>query len=147
MPDPAHRASDAEREAVAERLRRAAAEGRLDPDELDERLGRAYGARTVGELAPLTEDLPAAAVVPAPEPRTPALRAQHVRARLATFITVNVVCIAIWAASGADGSFWPIWVLLGTGIGVFSTVVKALLGVEEEDDRPGRRAERRERRR
>ena len=41
---------------LPERLRRAAAEGRLDPDELDERLGAAYGARTIGELAPLTTD-------------------------------------------------------------------------------------------
>ena len=49
MPEPAHRASDAEREAVAERLRRAAAEGRLDADELEERVGRAYGAQTVGD--------------------------------------------------------------------------------------------------
>jgi hypothetical protein len=137
MPDASHRASDAEREAVAERLRGAAAEGRLDADELDERLGRAYGARTIGDLVPLTADLPAAApagaAVPVP-PRLPALRAYHVRRRLATFITVNVICIAIWAASGMNGSFWPIWVILGTGIGLFSSVVKALLGVAEEDE-------------
>jgi DUF1707 SHOCT-like domain/2TM domain len=144
MPEPAHRASDAEREAVADRLRRAAAEGRLDPDELEERLGRAYGARTVGELAPLTADLPAATVMPAPpvEPRTPALRSQDVRRRLATFITVNVICLAVWAASGGHGSFWPAWVILGTGIALFSTVVKALLGVE--DDRHERHQRRRD---
>jgi Domain of unknown function (DUF1707) len=145
MPDAAHRASDAEREAVADRLRRASAEGRLDPDELEERLGRAYGARTVGDLVPLTADLPAAsAPVPAaPEPRVPALRSEHVRARLATFITVNVICVAIWAVSGQDGSFWPIWVILGTGIALFSTVVKALLGVEDDHDRHDARRERR----
>jgi Domain of unknown function (DUF1707)/2TM domain len=147
MPDASHRASDAEREAVADRLRGAAAEGRLDADELEERLGRAYGARTIGDLAPLTADLPAAApvgaAVPVP-PRLPALHGYHVRRRLATFITVNVICIAIWAASGTDGSFWPIWVILGTGIGLFSTVVKALLGVDEDedDDYRGRRRER-----
>ena len=53
------RASDAEREAAAERLRVAAGEGRLDLEELAERLGSAYGATTRGELEPLTADLPA----------------------------------------------------------------------------------------
>jgi len=53
------RAGDADREAVAERLRIAAGEGRIEPWELDERLGQAYGARTYGELAALVADLPA----------------------------------------------------------------------------------------
>jgi hypothetical protein len=56
---PETRASDAERERVAERLREAVAEGRLDMDEFDERLGAALQARTHGELAPLVQDLPA----------------------------------------------------------------------------------------
>jgi len=53
------RASDAERERVAETLRRHHLDGRLDTDELQERLERAYAARTTGELAPLLADLPA----------------------------------------------------------------------------------------
>ena len=52
------RASDADREAVADRLRIAAGEGRIELWELDERLGQAYGARTYGELAALVDDLP-----------------------------------------------------------------------------------------
>jgi hypothetical protein len=52
------RAGDADREAVAERLRVAAGEGRIEPWELEERLGQAYGARTYGELAALVADLP-----------------------------------------------------------------------------------------
>jgi hypothetical protein len=40
------RASDADREAVAERLRQAAIEGRLDADELEQRLHVAFRART-----------------------------------------------------------------------------------------------------
>ncbi|MFE6666619.1 DUF1707 domain-containing protein [Streptomyces sp. NPDC057697] len=51
------RASDADREAVVEQLREAAAEGRIDLDELDTRLGQALSAKTYAELAPLTEDL------------------------------------------------------------------------------------------
>ncbi|MFJ7152702.1 DUF1707 domain-containing protein [Streptomyces sp. NPDC100445] len=61
------RASDADRERVAEVLRDALAEGRLVMTEFEERLEAAYTARTYGELAPLTRDLPGPDVVaPAP---------------------------------------------------------------------------------
>ncbi|EPH39238.1 DUF1707 domain-containing protein [Streptomyces aurantiacus] len=60
------RASDADRERVAEVLREALAEGRLDMEEFGERLDAAYRARTYGELAPLTRDLPSA-VPPGPK--------------------------------------------------------------------------------
>ena len=53
------RASDADRDAVAERLRQAAVEGRIDPDELEVRLHSALRARTYGELNRLLGDLPA----------------------------------------------------------------------------------------
>jgi Domain of unknown function (DUF1707) len=53
------RASDADRDAVAERLRIAAGEGRIEPWELEERLGQAYRSKTYGELATLVADLPA----------------------------------------------------------------------------------------
>ncbi|MFE8986334.1 DUF1707 domain-containing protein [Streptomyces collinus] len=56
------RASDADRERVAEILRDALAEGRLDMAEFEERLDATYQARTYGELAPITRDLPAAGV-------------------------------------------------------------------------------------
>ena len=52
------RAADADRDAVAATLRLAHAEGRLDAAELEERLGRCYAARTVGELDRLVDDLP-----------------------------------------------------------------------------------------
>lgn len=51
------RASDADREKVAQVLHKAAADGRLDLHELDERLGVVYAARTYGELVPVTADL------------------------------------------------------------------------------------------
>src|SRR3954467_7885687 len=108
MPLPDQRASDAERDATADPLRVAGGHGRLEPDELEERLEAAYSARTVGELAALTDDLPGRPREPAaPEP---AWRSEAVRARLASFIVANTVCIAIWAATGADGHFWPVWV-------------------------------------
>lgn len=52
------RAADSDRDQVAERLREAAAEGRIGLDELDERLERTYQARTYGDLIPITADLP-----------------------------------------------------------------------------------------
>ena len=52
------RASDADREKIAELLRDAYAEGRLTVDEHAERIEAAYSAKTLGELAPLTRDLP-----------------------------------------------------------------------------------------
>ena len=67
------RASDAEREAVVERLRVATAEGRLTLGELTDRTEAAYTATTRGELVPITADLPeapAAPVAPVPAPRS-----------------------------------------------------------------------------
>ncbi|MFG2134116.1 DUF1707 domain-containing protein [Streptomyces sp. NPDC048751] len=61
---PELRASDADRERVAEVLRDALAEGRLDMAEFEERLEATYQARTYGELAPITRDLPVAGVTP-----------------------------------------------------------------------------------
>jgi Domain of unknown function (DUF1707) len=55
---PGLRASDADRERVAAALRRHHVDGRIDTDELQERLERCYAARTTDELAALTTDLP-----------------------------------------------------------------------------------------
>jgi Domain of unknown function (DUF1707)/Cell wall-active antibiotics response 4TMS YvqF len=65
------RASDAEREAVVERLRVATVEGRLTLGELTERTEAAYTATTRGDLVPITADLPAVTGSPAtPTPST-----------------------------------------------------------------------------
>ncbi len=72
------RVSDADRHPVAELLRVAAGEGRLDLEELEERLESAYAAKTFGDLVPLTSDLPVARTNPAPVmPTGPALPAVH----------------------------------------------------------------------
>jgi hypothetical protein len=108
------RASDADRERTAERLRTAAGEGRLSADELEERLERALSARTESELEPLTADLPA--------PRRPGPRSsrrrwdrEHVRA----YVGISVMLVAIWALTGA-GYFWPVWPMLGWGVGLLA---------------------------
>jgi Domain of unknown function (DUF1707) len=71
MADPQIRASDAERDQVAERLGEACAHGRVDISELGERVEAAYAARTVGELQALVADLPAP---PARRPARPRRR-------------------------------------------------------------------------
>ncbi|MER7000303.1 DUF1707 domain-containing protein [Streptomyces sp. NPDC000410] len=71
VPPSAMRVSHAERDAVVEQLRDAAADGRIDLDELDARLAVALTAKTYGDLAPLTADLPTEAAVLDPgEPLT-----------------------------------------------------------------------------
>ncbi len=69
MPDQTQlRASDADRDQVAERLRHAATEGRLTADELEDRLHDAFSARTYGQLEPLVADLPGSAPATRLEP-------------------------------------------------------------------------------
>jgi len=53
------RAAQADRERAVEALKAAFAQGRLDADELDDRVGRAFASRTYAELAALTADIPA----------------------------------------------------------------------------------------
>ena len=60
------RISDADRQRVADVLRDAAGEGRLDLDELEERLELAFAAKTYGELVPITLDLQSSGPVPPP---------------------------------------------------------------------------------
>jgi len=68
------RASYEDRDKVAEQLRVAAGDGRLTADELDQRLEAALTARTYGELAALTADLPGVAEV---RPDVPVVRPQR----------------------------------------------------------------------
>jgi hypothetical protein len=72
------RASDADRESVANVLREAAGDGRLTMDELDERLDAVYAAKTYAELEPITHDLPDAGTAQAPAP-SPAARRDPAR--------------------------------------------------------------------
>lgn len=98
--------SDVDRERVAERLRTAAGEGRLTPAELEERLERAFSARTDAELEPLVADLPVAPVRESRRGRRP---------DLGPFVFVSLMLIGIWAFTGM-GYFWPVWPIAGWGI-------------------------------
>ena len=52
------RCSAQERQRVVERLQRALTAGQLTPEEFEDRHTLAVAARTVGDLAQLTRDLP-----------------------------------------------------------------------------------------
>ncbi len=114
MSDPqSMRVADADREQLASDLREHMLAGRLTPEEFEERLGRAYAAATRGELDELRSDLPLSAVALSSEL---AQRKSQLQRRLLQegggAVSASVVCVAIWLAAGADGSFWPAWVII-----------------------------------
>ncbi|WP_222268254.1 DUF1707 SHOCT-like domain-containing protein [Modestobacter marinus] len=140
MPDPAShaphlRAADADRARVAELLGKHLSAGRLTVEEYDDRLARAYTARTYGELDPLTKDLPplerpAAAPAPAPAGSSSAHLPGHagwgawgvghwagsngVRAAWASWAGTGVIVLTIWLVTSLVAGwqyFWPIWVI------------------------------------
>jgi uncharacterized protein DUF1707 len=95
------RVSDAERERVAQFLREQALEGRLDHDELDERLGGAYRAKVAGELEDLIEDLPHRRVPVRPAQRRPAPRQQ--RPPIAAIVVLGLLALLIVPTLAAGG--------------------------------------------
>ena len=105
---PEVRVADADRERVVAALRTHAGEGRLDPGELGERVDGAVAARTPGDLAALTADLP----VP---PRDPVARAKAWGAEARTFVWVVALLWVVWLATGA-GFPWPVFPTLGWGV-------------------------------
>jgi hypothetical protein len=116
MADPGQiRVSDAERERLVEELHEHTVAGRLTSEEYEERLGAVYAARTRSDLDALRTDLPVSTVA-----ARAALveRKSRLRRRLAQEAgggaTASLLCVAIWIASGANGAFWPIWVILFT---------------------------------
>jgi Domain of unknown function (DUF1707) len=100
------RASDTDREQIAERLRKATAEGRLLAEELEERLEATFGARTYGELDAVVADLPEATVRRRERPRSPALGPIHV---IALFILAPVVLSLVLAAAVIVATLFSAW--------------------------------------
>ncbi|MCY9782300.1 DUF1707 domain-containing protein [Nocardiopsis sp. EMB25] len=101
------RASDADRDAVAHRLREALAEGRLDTEEHGERLEAVYRAKTLGELVPITEDLPVPSADTAPAtPSAPASpQALHGTRRVTQAAPTSRVAIAVMGGADRSGSW------------------------------------------
>src|SRR3954471_12612412 len=110
------RASDADRDAAAEQLRHAAVEGRLEPDELEERLHSAPRARTYGDLQRLLNDLP---VKPIAWERRRAEAMPAVRTALAVamrvVVTLAVVAVALTVVA-AMSAWWILWAVVWFGL-------------------------------
>jgi Flp pilus assembly protein TadB len=100
------RASDADRDAIADRLHRAAVEGRIEPDELEERLHQALRARTYGDLRRLVADLP----------RTPARRSKGASLTAVTVairvVVVLVAIVAVVTVAVLMATWWIVWAVL-----------------------------------
>jgi hypothetical protein len=134
MTEPHLRASDADRAAVAGQLGEHMSAGRLSVAEYDERLARAYAAKTYGELAELTSDLPAPARPRAEvQPAAPATSGAHPaqwhggwhgggwsggptaatawRNWAGTAVIVLTVWLVTCLASGELLYPWPVWVI------------------------------------
>ena len=117
MPEPGDvRVSDDERERVAREIREHYAAGRLDEDELNERVEAAYAARTQSELNALRADLPALPATRSEQRADVARRRRELERRLLQqsggALVPFAICTAIWAFAGASGPFWPVWILL-----------------------------------
>jgi hypothetical protein len=116
LPVPAQRASDEERERTVERLRNHYAAGRMEAHELEERIERAYGATTRGELWAVQLDLPRIASRRGVMARIERVNRAALRLHAAAYGTVNGSLIGVWALTG-EGSFWPAWALVpGTAL-------------------------------
>ncbi len=129
LPSDDLRASDAERDAVVAQLREHGGAGRLSIEELDERIASALAAPTRRELAALVADLPRLS-----RPRDPARERRELRDHVRSYLAVMALLVLIWAVTGA-AYFWPVWPILGWGIGV----VSHWMGVRGAQ-RPGRPA-------
>jgi hypothetical protein len=103
------RASDADRDQIAERLRKATAEGRLVAEELEERLEATFNARTYGELDAVVADLPSAPVRRRERPQPPVLNPVHL---IALFILAPVIISLLIAAAVLMATLFSAWGLL-----------------------------------
>jgi uncharacterized membrane protein YcjF (UPF0283 family) len=106
------RASDADRDFVAERLRDAAADGRIRPDELEHRLGVALSARTYGELDAIVADLPRDRAVAQPRRRQIRLHPAAVAALLILFPLAVALATALLVAVAMLVTAWAVVVTL-----------------------------------
>lgn len=159
------RAADADRQAVADRLREAVNEGRLDLHEYDERLQKAFAAKTYGDLDGLLDDLPPvipaqqsqvaprpAADAPAPAPRQGEHHDHTLAGMWGSWLAASVICTGIYLVmalqNGNWHGFWPIWVIGPWGAVCLARTLRGFIdpGYHPEDH-DARRAARRARRR
>lgn len=137
------RAGDEDRDRTSATLREAYAEGRLDNDEFQTRLEQAHQAKTYGELAALTRDLPSTMpgpAAPVPVPDSAVVRSARERDRrkglraawaswLGVSVMVNIIWFASWMGDGSAPYYWPIWVMGPWGAAM---IIASLAGGKDE---------------
>lgn len=126
------RAGDRERERTANDLGQALSQGYLTMPEYEDRLQSAFQAQTTGELHRLVADLPVNRLR-RNDPRRHAAQQRaarlSVRIHLAAYLAGSLLMLGIWLAVGLGGGgwyFWPVWPIMGWGIGVASHAIPVL---------------------
>jgi hypothetical protein len=131
------RIGDDDRNRIVDALRTHLGAGRLTLDEFEERTAQALAARTVGDLVPLTADLPDVRTRPAGPP----VRGRTVGAQpRGAWDVLFRIHVAVWAVLSvffvllglvvSPWEIWPIYPILGVGlsVGVHGAVKKAVQG-------------------
>jgi len=125
------RASNDDRRQVTELLQAHYVAGRLSSTELESRIEAALAAVTLGDLDLVVADLP---ILDAPGPQTSershkradrhqrryrkARSEKPFRAHATSYLLVIAMLVIIWALTTPGGYFWPVWPMLGWGIGL-----------------------------
>ncbi|BCI51363.1 hypothetical protein NIIDNTM18_06410 [Mycolicibacterium litorale] len=118
------RVGNDDRERTAGLLGLALTQGYLDMADYEQRLQTAFAAHTAAELHALTADLPVALLRRNDPARRAALRRAAKRTvhwHMAAYLTMVVIVLTVWLAVGLTAGswyFWPVWPILGAGIGV-----------------------------
>lgn len=127
--DPGLRVGDREREKVIIRLGQVFAQGYLSIPQYETRLDRALEAQTAGALNQPLSDLPVRRIARS-DPQRRAARVAAARRgvaiHLTAYLAASLLMIGIWLALAiAVGAwyFWPVWPILGGGIGVISHAI------------------------
>jgi len=102
--------SAADRARVSGELRTHYESGRLTLDEFQDRLDETNRARTEAQLERVLRQLPS---------KRPTVSPRDTRWRSLAFqyALVNLIAVLVWSFTGAEGDFWPKWVLVFTLIG------------------------------
>ncbi|GAB1689248.1 DUF1707 domain-containing protein [Krasilnikovia sp. M28-CT-15] len=133
------RASDTDRQQIADRLKSALDEGRLSLAEYDDRVRDAYAARTYADLLELTADLPQPGLSATEVSARQAAEARRAARRMPTALMVlwtvwgalAAVNVAVWlivaVTVGLDVYVWPVWLLVpGAALGVVTAGVQGI---------------------
>ena len=121
---PPVRAGDREREQTANQLGQALAQGYFALDEYETRLQATFAAHTTAELRELVADLPLDRIRrndPARRQAREKAARRGVQIHLAAYLAMVVIVLTVWLVVGLTAGawyFWPIWPILGAGIGV-----------------------------